>query len=53
MNSIDVHVADGTVTLAGSVQTWSQREIAEKTAWLAVGVISVENRIKVEWYRFS
>ncbi|MES1974029.1 MAG: BON domain-containing protein [Pseudomonadota bacterium] len=37
----------GKVTLGGRVRAWSEREIAERAAWAAPGVTSVEDNIVV------
>jgi osmotically-inducible protein OsmY len=38
---------NGTIILEGSVQSWAEREEAERAAWSAVGVVKVENRLRV------
>jgi len=40
-NSIKVSVEDGEVTLSGSVHNWSEREVANDSAWGAPGVRNV------------
>lgn len=45
--SIRVAVADGTVTLEGTVDTWSARDTAEDAAWSAPGVRTVLDRLSV------
>jgi osmotically-inducible protein OsmY len=42
-----VTVQDGRVILDGKVKAWYERELAERTAWSAPGVISVEDRISI------
>lgn len=45
--AIKVTVQDGRVILDGKVKAWYERELAERTAWSAPGVISVEDRINI------
>ena len=45
--TIQVSVEDGTVTLDGSVDSWSARDTAEDAAWAAPGVTSVRDRLAV------
>jgi osmotically-inducible protein OsmY len=44
---ITVETSGGTVTLKGSVKTWSEREAAEHVAWGAPGVFWVDDRISI------
>lgn len=44
---ITVTAADGTITLAGSVRSWFERDEAERAAWAAPGVTSVVDRIAI------
>jgi len=44
---VQVETRDSKVTLRGAVHSWSEREDAERTAWAAPGVASVENLITV------
>lgn len=45
--SIKVSVLDGRVTLDGKVKALYERDLAERTAWSAPGVISVEDHISI------
>lgn len=45
--AIKVSVLNGRVTLDGKVKAWYERDLAERTAWSAPGVISVEDHINI------
>jgi osmotically-inducible protein OsmY len=45
--SVDVHGAK--VVLNGTVRSWAEREEAERAAWLAPGVMQVDNRVQVAY----
>jgi osmotically-inducible protein OsmY len=44
---ITVEVDGDAVILKGTVRSWAEREEAEREAWAAPGVASVDNRIKI------
>jgi len=44
---ITVEVDGSKVTLRGTVRSWIERQEAERSAWAAPGVSSVDNRITV------
>ena len=46
-DSIKVSVLDGRVTLDGKVKAWYERDLAERTAWSAPGVVSVVDHINI------
>lgn len=45
---LSIETEGSTVTLRGTVPTWSEREEAEETAWSSPGVTMVNNLIRVE-----
>jgi osmotically-inducible protein OsmY len=49
-DKIQVEVSGSSVTLLGKVRNYTEREEAERTAWRAVGVYSVDNQLEVEWF---
>ncbi len=44
---ITVTVSEAKVTLGGTVNSWAEREAAERAAWSAPGVTEVEDRIEL------
>lgn len=46
-DAVRVNVSDGTVTLEGTVDSWSARDEAEDAAWSAPGVRMVDDRLTV------
>jgi osmotically-inducible protein OsmY len=46
---IEVEASGGKVTLRGRVYNYSEREEAVRVAWAAAGVLSVDDRIEIDW----
>ena len=46
---IQVETSGNKVTLRGKVRNHAERDEAERAAWAAPGVFSVDNQLKVEW----
>ena len=46
--NITVEVQGGKAILRGTVRAWIEKEEAERVAWSAPGITSVENRITLE-----
>jgi osmotically-inducible protein OsmY len=47
---IQVRVSGTTVTLSGTVNSWYQKEEAERIAWNTPGIWHVENELSVDYY---
>ena len=47
--SITVEVEGSKVILRGTVRSWAERQEAERTAWSAPGITSVDNRITISY----
>lgn len=52
-DKVKVFVHNGTVTLTGTVNNWSQRHEAEQVALDTKGVRAVDNRLQVEGYNYK
>jgi osmotically-inducible protein OsmY len=52
-NKIKVETSGGNVELSGNVRNLAEREEAERAAWAAPGVFSVDNQLTVKWFEFS
>jgi osmotically-inducible protein OsmY len=50
-SGIDVDISKGSVTLSGSVPSFTEKHLAEKIAITATGVVDVKNGLKVELFR--
>ena len=46
-NRITVEAVGGDVILKGTVRSWAERQEAERVAWSAPGVVSVDNRLVI------
>lgn len=46
-SSVTIGILDGKVVLGGKVNSWIEREIAERAAWSAPGVAAVEDHIVI------
>lgn len=44
---VQVHVNDGEVVLTGNVRSWAERQEAERAAWAAPGVTSVDDQLAI------
>jgi osmotically-inducible protein OsmY len=52
-NQIRVEISGSKVMLHGKVRTLAEREEAERVAWAAQGVLSVEDHLAVKWSNFA
>ena len=52
-SKIRIEVDGSKVTLHGKVRTLAEREEAERVAWAAKGVCSVDNHLAVKWSSFA
>lgn len=48
-SQIHVEISENTVILKGKVRNYGEREEAERVAWAAPGVLSVDNQITMQW----
>ena len=48
-HKIDVQASENTVSLRGDVRNHAEKEEAERVAWSAPGVTSVDNHLAVKW----
>ncbi|TYC10575.1 BON domain-containing protein [Bizionia gelidisalsuginis] len=51
-SDINVAVSGTTVTLTGTVNSWYQKEEAERIAWKTRGIWHVKNELEVDYYYF-
>ncbi|MCU1223987.1 MAG: Transport-associated protein [Edaphobacter sp.] len=49
-NNITVEVQGSKAILKGKVRSWAEKQEAERTAWLAPGITSVDSQIKVSFF---
>ncbi len=52
-NQIHVETTGSNVELSGNVRNLAEREEAERAAWAAPGVFSVDNQLTVKWFERS
>ena len=48
--NIAVSSSHGRVTLTGSVRSWSEHDAAVTAAWSAPGIITVDDRLRVNYW---
>ncbi len=51
-NKVQVEVSGSKVILRGKVRNYAEQEEAERVAWAAPGVMSVDNHLTVKWSHF-
>jgi osmotically-inducible protein OsmY len=49
-DNVTVEVQGSKAILKGKVRSWAEKEEAERTTWLAPGITSVDNQIKVSFF---
>jgi osmotically-inducible protein OsmY len=47
---IQIEAVDGKITFRGKVRNYAEFEEAERVAWAARGVVSVDNQLEVVWF---
>ncbi len=52
-SKIRVETAGNKVILRGDVRNYDEREEAERVAWAAPGVFSVDNQLTMQWFSFA
>lgn len=52
-NKIEVETSGSQVVLRGNVRNYTERDEAERVAWSAPGILSVDNNLVVQWFSFS
>ena len=48
-DDVNVSISGNRVTLSGEVRTYSEKQEADRVAWAAPGVMSVDNLITIDW----
>jgi len=46
---IDAETGDGTVTLTGQVESWAERDLADRIAASVIGVKAIDNQIEIDY----